>query len=356
MEQNEADGGGRKWAWPAAIVVILLVNAVGYRIYRSTRPAPPEVATVQVAPPVAVDAGVQVEVKAAPPQKDGAVARARRVAGLNALEQGEYGVAVKELSAALRLGGGGEDVAELLKIARELEDRAARQKRQEASAVAEAPRPRPKKSSPRRRPEPVAQAEPEEQEPPEEEKEKPGLLLVTSQPQGLVVEINGRSADLTPARRELSAGVHRVALIRGTKEVHVRLVEVIAGEVTTVDVDLTEALAPPPPPVAAAEPKDPQPAPAVAAAAPVAAAPAPPKESGSGGLVAAPAGQGELYVTSPAIYGEVFINGRGYGYPPLLAKGVPAGNAVVELKVGGVTRRTLKVEVVPNQRLAARIR
>lgn len=386
----------RAWVWVAAIVVLLLGNAVAYRVWRASKAekAAAELAQKQKAEAEAAARMAEAEASASrngsggnskkgaeseEPAADGALARARRVAGLAALEQGDYARAVKELTNAARLGGAGSDVPELLKIAKELEDRAAKQKR-EAAAAAEAPKPvvvakakpapepRRRSAAPKRRSEPAPAPEAEE----EVEEEKPGLLLVTSQPAGFVVEINGRRVDLTPARAELPAGMHRVVLIRGTKEVHARFVEVEPGQVASVDVDLTEELAPPAPaptPVAAAAPatvaggstadsaSGRQAAQSLTAADRQAIA-----SAGSGAPGPAPAnpgargGAGEVYVTSPAIYGEVFINGRGYGFPPLLAKEVPAGPAVVELKVGGTTRRTMKVEVLANRRLAARIR
>ncbi|MBI5548740.1 MAG: PEGA domain-containing protein, partial [Deltaproteobacteria bacterium] len=69
-----------------------------------------------------------------------------------------------------------------------------------------------------------------------------------------------------------------------------------------------------------------------------------------------PSATGEIYVTSPEVYGEVFINGRRYGYPPLLAKGIPAGRATVEIRINDVPRRSMSLEVEPRQRQSARLR
>ncbi|NVI99484.1 PEGA domain-containing protein, partial [Myxococcus sp. AM009] len=67
-------------------------------------------------------------------------------------------------------------------------------------------------------------------------------------------------------------------------------------------------------------------------------------------------GKGRLDVTSPGLYGEVWINSRPYGFPPLVAQGLPAGPARLEVRVNGVVKRKLTVDVVADQSTAVRIR
>jgi hypothetical protein len=65
---------------------------------------------------------------------------------------------------------------------------------------------------------------------------------------------------------------------------------------------------------------------------------------------------GEVYVLSAEMYGEIFVNGKSYGFPPLLARDVAPGAATVELKIDGATRRTMTVQVGSHRRVTARIR
>jgi len=77
---------------------------------------------------------------------------------------------------------------------------------------------------------------------------------------------------------------------------------------------------------------------------------------GGGALVAAssphstsPAGTGSLYVTSPGIYGVVWINGRPRGYPPLTVSELSPGPVKVEIRVNGVQKRAASVVVQPSR-------
>ena len=65
---------------------------------------------------------------------------------------------------------------------------------------------------------------------------------------------------------------------------------------------------------------------------------------------------GELHVVSLSIYGEVWINGQGFGYPPVLAKNLPVGAATVEIRVNGTARRSKVVQVEAGQRGVIHIR
>jgi hypothetical protein len=70
-------------------------------------------------------------------------------------------------------------------------------------------------------------------------------------------------------------------------------------------------------------------------------------------LVASPppapaaSGSGALSITSPGLYGVVWINGRARGYPPLEVRNVPVGPVKVEVRVNGVEKRASTVVVRP---------
>ncbi|RKH59007.1 PEGA domain-containing protein, partial [Corallococcus llansteffanensis] len=63
-----------------------------------------------------------------------------------------------------------------------------------------------------------------------------------------------------------------------------------------------------------------------------------------------------LEVTSPGLYGEVWINNRPYGFPPLSAQALPAGPARVEVRVNGEVKRRMTVEVEPGRSTRVRVR
>jgi hypothetical protein len=313
------------------------------------------------------------------------------------LESGDYALAVKSFTSVLKLTGTDGDAAELLRIAKDLQDRAKEAHKRASlqpvaggSATSPPSAPTSEATPESRRAEPVkVKATPKPQPRPqakrvaavsardlEQEEPAEGMLLVTSNPSGLLVEVDGRSMDLTPAKVRLEPGVHTVALLRGSQRLHERRVEIASDGVHSVDVDVSGALR-----AAQAfareqrvvddgelEPSDPEretPAPATSAPASQqharTAAPAPSNPSviaspGMAANTAAPTSFGDLHVVSPSIYGDVWINGRSYGPPPVLAKRVGVGTATVEIKVGGVARRTKTVDVVPNQRVTLRIR
>ncbi|MCP3100515.1 PEGA domain-containing protein, partial [Myxococcus sp. K15C18031901] len=106
------------------------------------------------------------------------------------------------------------------------------------------------------------------------------------------------------------------------------------------------------PPAVVAEPT---PAPAVAPPEPVA-TPAAASTAPTTVAQAAVAGKGELDITSPALYGEVWVNNRPYGFPPLIAQDIPAGTARVEVRVNGQVKRRMSVAVEPGRRVAVRVR
>jgi hypothetical protein len=186
---------------------------------------------------------------------------------------------------------------------------------------------------------------PPELPPPAPEPPRNGLLLVTSTPPGLVVTVDGKAVDLTPTRIPVRPGSHRVTLAQGERRVLDETVEVGEDAVKPV----TWEAKPEPPPqvvVASARPETP----------PAARPPPPPEAAVTARPPAGGATTGELEVTSPSIYGEIWINDRPYGFPPVTARGLPAGKARVEVRVQGAAKRKLTVEVVPGASTPVRVR
>ncbi|MCP3059504.1 PEGA domain-containing protein [Myxococcus sp. K38C18041901] len=337
--------------WIAVIVVgTLAINAMAYVVVRKRRasdvpPPPPVSGTTTPTPPVAAPA---------PPSEDAneGLSRARRAAGLAALEDRDYDIAVREFTEALSLRRTpGGDLVELLRIATDLQSRERDRGRVEPTKPAREPtvtrtppRAKPTRTNPSR-------ATPHAKEEPPEVLEEPrnGLLLVTSTPPGLVVQVDGKAVDMTPARLPLRPGTYRVALAQGERRLMEETVVLEEDGVHSLNRDVSEQLAPPAPtrPVAsttpAAPPPPPEAPPTTAAAAPVA-------------VKAEATGRGELDITSPSLYGEVWVNNRPYGFPPLVAQNLPAGPARVEVRVNGEVKRRMSVEVEAGRRVAVRVR
>lgn len=373
-----------KWPLYAVVfAVLLVVNGIAYRMYRS-RTAAAATAAIVAQEPVKTAPVVTAPVAPPTPPPD-ELARAHRVSGLAALEQGDYSRAVKEFTKSAQLGSATGDLPELLRIARDLEDRSKKQAavvvpaKAEVVAVdapkvtvdakgtadkgknvklAKATAPDRKKSvntSKRRASETDNPASDTETE----EAAVPATLLVTSTPIGLVVELDGTRVDLTPARLTVDPGPHSVVLLKGDTRLYEKRVSVATGAVLSIDPDLSNELRPSDPPQLVAaldsthtsatdatvpqketarEKEQPANIAPIVANTPVAVA------------------VGEVYVVSPEIYGEIFINGKNYGYPPLVAKDVTAGKASVEVRVNGSTRRSMTVDVNAQRRVTARVR
>ncbi|MBN9683571.1 MULTISPECIES: PEGA domain-containing protein [unclassified Corallococcus] len=345
--------------WVAVILLgTVAVNAGAYLMVRSRKAARPEpVATRLPTPPP-----VETPPPSAPPPSEDAnagVVRALRASGLAALEDRDYERAVAQFTEALKLRPDDKDsdLTRLLGIATDLRSR-------EQSKTAQAPTPRESthsRATPRTRAAKLAAAraarEPQATPAAAQEEARGGLLLVTSTPPGLVVMVDGRAVDLTPARLPVSAGAHRVVLAQGDRRLYEETVEVDPDSVRSLNRDLSEELTPSSPkpavaPVAAVTPASP---PAdVPAAAPRDPEPAKPPEPSV--AKAAVAQRGDLEVTSPGLYGEVWINGRPYGFPPISAQALPSGPAKVEVRVNGEVKRRMTVEVEPGRSTRVRVK
>ncbi|WP_342376499.1 PEGA domain-containing protein [Myxococcus stipitatus] len=349
--------------WIAVIVVgTLALNAMAYVVVRKRRAAVPmpsataPLPTPAVQPPPAV--AQQPAAAPAPAVEDPneGLSRARRAAGLAALEDRDYDTAVSEFTEALSLRKTpGGDLVELLRIATDLQSR--ERSRTARTEQARPPREPLQRASSRTRAARVAAARvqaPKEEPAAQPEEARGGLLLVTSTPPGLVVQVDGKAVDMTPARLPLRAGTYRVALVQGDRKLVEESVELDEDGVRSINRDVSDLLAPPP--AVAARPTAPT-SPAASAVPPVTAPePSPTPAQAPVAAKVAAAERGELDISSPSLYGEVWVNNRPYGFPPLVAQNLPAGPARVEVRVNGEVKRRLSVEVEPGRRTAVRVR
>jgi hypothetical protein len=65
---------------------------------------------------------------------------------------------------------------------------------------------------------------------------------------------------------------------------------------------------------------------------------------------------GALAISSPGLYGVVWINGRPRGYPPVEVSDMPAGPTKVEVRVNGIEKRSSTVVVHPGVTTAVTLR
>lgn len=343
-------------------VLVLLGNAVAYVAISKRRPAEaPASAPVVSAPaaPAPLPAPLPPAPAAPAPHEEAeqsaeAAALARRAAGLVALEAGDYDKALIQFTEAQALVGDKARVADLIRVTQDLRSKPPKaQPAPRARAVASrAVRASARRSEPREEPALAApEAEPAAAA-------SGGTLIVTTTPRGLLVQVDDASVDLTPMRTRLKTGAHKVALLDGTRRVYETSVDLKEGATTTLLKDFSSELAAEPKAgtVAAVtsheagsptRPSSPEPAAervasaktastaTVSPAAPRAAAPSPGSEHGTGGLD----------ISSPGLYGVVWINGRPRGYPPLKVQDVPSGPAKVEIRVNGVQKRASSVVV-----------
>ena len=292
--------------------------------------------------------------------------RARRAAGVASLEAGDYDRALIHFTEAQTLLGKDANVGELLRITEDLRTRAATRENEPAVPNADAPplrqpivQPTPTRREPVRReqrpvetprPTRVASVTPPEPRVVAPEVPTTGLVLVTTTPRGLLVRIDDRPADLTPTRISAKVGSHQIAIYDGERKLTETTIEVEPGEAVTVFKDLTAEMAPrpaptpspvreTPPPVVR---ETPQPIAVVKPTAPPVTAPV----SSLGGLE----------VSSPGLYAEVFINDKAYGFPPVSARGLPAGPTRVEVRVNGEVKRTTTVQVMAGRVLSVKVR
>jgi PEGA domain len=328
------------------LVVLLSVGFVGALVLRLRRPVP--------VVPIALVAPAPTEPKTSPeaaPVQDNALERARRAEAVAAIESGDYKSAIDALTAILKKGKGVGDEIELLRIAKDLDSRANERSTVVVPAATPAPvKPR-RTGLPAPKPTRVAKAAVD------------GQLLVFSVPDGLDVEVDGSANGTTPLRLSMTPGTHLVVVLKNGVRLQDRTVVLGAGDISTVDFDVREKLlagSKPVPPISVSEPapitpeipKEPElakPAPEPVAVKAIVEIPKPQP-------VDTTAGFGEVFVAPNSLGGEVFINGRSYGPGPLLARDIRVGDAVVELRANGETKRRKQVAVKKDQRAEVRFR
>lgn len=356
-------------------VVALVLNGVGYLIVTKMRtPSPggtPDSAGRAALPGAGGDGSGRDQGRSPGPggsedSDDPKVkeerAMARRAAGLTALEAGDYQKALINFTEAKVLAGEKAHVDELLQVTEDLRTRpvAAPKPRPPAPPQASASRVSGHGGAVRR----VAAKEetPAEVAPPSTSPAAAapsGLLIVTTTPRGILVQVDDTPVDLTPMRTKVKPGTHRVVLVDGDRKVYETTVDVRDGATATLLKDLSAERAaaetarpstqPPPAaaPVAKEEsarmvpgtilPPPPPPAPAPAAATT--------RAPNGTATAAATSENGTLDISSPGLYGVVWINGRPRGYPPLVVQGLPAGATKVEVRVNGIQKRSSTVMV-----------
>ncbi len=361
--------------WVIVVVVFLLGNTAAYALYTKSSPEAPA-APVAVAP----------DTTAMPGPDDKGLARGLRIAGLAALEKGEYDKAAEKFQAALDAGGDG-DLKELLSIATDLSnedvgeekaadeeagdkgekavadtagkkapkadtkaeekpDKAVDQKKAATESAKKADS-KDKTSEAKAKPDIKAVAAKAADKPKEEPAAKApaekttSVALFTTTPPGLRVVVDGKRTARTPVRMELSVGEHNVEFYYGDKRLAPGTFTVKKWGATTINRDLSDDVD------ALKKPKS-KLKPAVAS-----------KKSEPGKPTIKeekkPAGKGNLLIFSE-VYGDVFVNGRRVGYPPVEAREIPAGSAKVEVRRGGKVERSLNVKVVPGKRTQVRVK
>jgi hypothetical protein len=293
---------------------------------------------------------------------------ARRSAGLAALDAGEYEKALIDFTEARALIGDKANVSELLRVTEDL-----RSKRDRAPAapprpthVAAAPSPPPprppmraavaRRMAVRETPIPVVETAP----PPPPAS---GLLIVSTTPRGLLVHVDDAAVDLSPMRAKVKPGSHRVALFDGDRKVYEATIDVKDGGTATLVKDLPVEMAVEVPPPRETPPPPPAPvAPVARAEAPRTVAARTPAPTPRPRLVPAipppvpSENPGALHITSPGLYGVVWVNGRPRGYPPLDVDDVAVGPAKVEVRVNGIEKRTTTVTVAAGRTLNVDLR
>jgi hypothetical protein len=292
-------------------------------------------------------------------------ALARRSAGLAALDSGEYEKALIDFTEARALMGDKANVSELLRVTEDLRskrDRAAAPppRPTHVAAAPSPPAPRPpmrpavgRRLAVRETPIPIIEPAPAPPPPPSS-----GLLIVSTTPRGLLVHVDDAAVDLSPMRTKVKPGSHRVALFDGDRKVYEATVDVKEGGTATLVKDLpvetaSETSPPregPPPPPAPAPPVTRADTPrAVAMRTPVPLAPRSRPASVVPPPVPSTVDTGTLQITSPGLYGVVWVNGRPRGYPPLEVGELASGPAKIEVRVNGIEKRTATVVVAPGR-------
>lgn len=290
-------------------ISFLGLNAIAALIVRSMRaePAPPPAPVVSA------------------PAQTPDPAREHRLAGLDAMDRGDYEAAVRSLTDAVRAGDDSPELLRLLGIAQEL-------RRERAIVAPDAQREEIRElvTTVRARPE------------------------VVSRPRSTVARVEPRDPRRDESRRDEPV---RFELGGTTNEAAMNEEPVVAESPPVVAPSLPSTGSPAPssplppvvdllPPVVSARTS------ATFAPSPIPSPPpvAPAPTTRPTGPAPSPRRFGEVEVQSPNVFGDVWVNGRNYGPAPRVVREIPVGSARVEIRVGDTVRRTRTVAVTEGQR------
>ncbi|MCA9493995.1 MAG: serine/threonine protein kinase, partial [Myxococcales bacterium] len=341
-----------------ALIIVLLLLVIGFGWYSMSKQGevaqPTEIRSDQVA--------------------------AFRKEGLQALTAKDYDKAVTMFQVAVEKAPEDSDIKDLLRLAIEARDRAAQapppapapvaEPEPEVAMVEPEPEPEPSKPEPSR-PSPSPSPSPKPTPKPVTQAPKPkpvatvtrpapapvvktGTIFVASAPKGLSFSIPGVGDGVTPSSlNDVPAGTFMVTFYDGGRAIHTTSVEVKAGEGALIDVDLSGKLTPEPAPEPVAAAPTPAPAPAPAPAPEPQPEPAPVAQPAT---MAANVARGDLEVSSPNVFGEVWASGVRCGPAPVVCKGLPAGSVTIEIRSGKKVLRTTQANVVADTRSRITVR
>ena len=350
----------------------LLANGTAYFIVRSARTKTGQSATAggpaSRPAPTAVAGPAAAPSAASRPAEASDLLQRRRAVALAALEGGEYDKALANFEAVKEMGGADAHLDELIRVTEELlHNSNAKERPRTQVARVEAPRPKSRPEPPRR----TASREPSssaEVSPQPAAGPATGTLIVTTTPRGLLVRLDDSPLDLTPMRAAVKPGSHQITLLDGDRKVYESTVVVREAEVSTLSKDLsaemeadTHAVAAAPASAAkvAVQPASPgndvEKPPATVPSSPPNSAIAKPREASFVGD-ATGTSTGTLAISSPGLYGVVWINGRPRGYPPLEVTDLPTGPAKVEVRVNGIEKRSSTVVVERERKVSVTLR
>ena len=228
--------------WLAIGIVVALAILAGnlgaYVVYRSSRPKPAAITVVPSEPPLAAEAtppGTSIQDLAIEQRED----------GVRALRSGDYSRAIASFEAALRMDPDVADAEVLRDVARRLLDAESTKATKREPVKRRTVRTQPARRIVRRS-EPRAKAKERTKKP--RESTRTGSLLVTTVPERVLIELDGRPVELAPARIELNAGRHRVRLRRGRVVLLDKNIDIRAGKTEVIEEDFTTRLADAEPP------------------------------------------------------------------------------------------------------------
>ena len=164
-------------------------------------------------------------------------------------------------------------------------------------------------------------------------------------------------------RTKVKPGSHRVALFDGDRKVYEATVDVKDGGTATLVKDLPVEMAvemappretPPPPPPAPAPRAEASRGPSLRACRRPRSGRGP--RRGTAARLVARRIPASLQITSPGLYGVVWINGRPRGYPPLEVGRCRRRTGEDRVRVNGIEKRTKTVVVAPGRSLNVDLR